>query len=62
MSRVMRVLFVCGLIALSTGALRAQVTFDRILRGDAETQDWLTYSGSVSGQRHSVLTQITPET
>ena len=57
----MRVFVVCGLVAVSAGVLRAQVTFDRILRGDAETQDWLTYSGSVTGQRHSVLTQITPD-
>ncbi len=25
------------------------------------TRDWLTYSGSYSGQRHSALTQITPD-
>jgi alcohol dehydrogenase (cytochrome c) len=61
MKRVMSLVLVCGLVAVSAGALRAQVTFDRILRGDAETQDWLTYSGSVSGQRHSVLTQIAPD-
>jgi len=60
--KVFRVLLACGLAAVaSTSALRAQVTFDRILRGDAETQDWLTYSGSLTGQRHSLLTQITPD-
>ena len=48
-----------AILAVST--LGAQVSFDRILRGDTEMQDWLTYSGSVSGQRHSALTQITPE-
>jgi alcohol dehydrogenase (cytochrome c) len=36
------------------------VTFDRILRADQEPQNWLTYSGTVTGQRHSRLTQITP--
>src|ERR1700733_10108016 len=36
------------------------VTFDRILHADREPQNWLTYSGSVNGQRYSPLTQITP--
>ena len=36
------------------------VPFDRILRSNQEPQNWLTYSGSLSGQRHSALTQITP--
>ena len=45
------------------GALAAQspVTFDRILNADKEPQNWLTYSGSLMSQRHSPLTQITPE-
>jgi alcohol dehydrogenase (cytochrome c) len=54
-------LLACAVAALSgTGVLRAQITFDRILRGETETQDWLTYSGGLSGQRHSPLAQITP--
>ena len=36
------------------------VTFDRILHPDREPQNWLTYSGTVGGQRYSPLTQITP--
>ena len=36
------------------------VTFERILHADQEPQNWLTYSGSVLGHRHSLLTQITP--
>ena len=36
------------------------VTFDRILHADREPQNWLTYSGTVNGQRYSPLTQITP--
>jgi alcohol dehydrogenase (cytochrome c) len=36
------------------------VTFERILRADREPQNWLTYSGTVLGQRHTLLTQITP--
>ncbi|HEX5227449.1 MAG TPA: PQQ-dependent dehydrogenase, methanol/ethanol family [Bryobacteraceae bacterium] len=54
------------LIALAAASLWAQqdsgpVTFDRILHADREPQNWLTYSGNLSGQRHSLLTQITPE-
>jgi len=36
------------------------VTFDRILRSSLEPQNWLTYSGTVLGQRYSPLVQITP--
>jgi alcohol dehydrogenase (cytochrome c) len=54
-------LLVCVLAALATASvLRAQVSFDRILRGESDTQDWLSYSGGLTGQRHSPLTQITP--
>jgi len=37
------------------------VPFERILRANQEPQNWLTYSGSVMSQRHSALTQITPD-
>jgi len=37
------------------------VTFDRILKSNLEPQNWLTYGGSPTSQRHSGLTQITPE-
>ena len=46
--------------AATGGALRAQVSFDRILRADKEPQNWLTYSGTPFNQRYSPLTQITP--
>ena len=46
-------------VALS-GAIDAQVTFDRILRAADDPQNWITYSGGYAGQRHSLLTQITP--
>lgn len=36
------------------------VTFERILNAAREPQNWLTYSGSLLGQRHSLLAQITP--
>jgi alcohol dehydrogenase (cytochrome c) len=42
-------------------SLQAQVTFERILRADQEPHNWLTYSGTVLSQRHSRLTQITPQ-
>jgi alcohol dehydrogenase (cytochrome c) len=40
-------------------AKTAAVTFDRILHGDRESHNWLTYSGNVLGHRHSPLTQVT---
>ena len=36
------------------------VTFDRLLQANREPQNWLTYSGSLASQRHSLLTAITP--
>ena len=51
---------VLALIASGSGVIQAQVTFDRLLRADQEPQNWLTYSGNLSGQRYSPLTQITP--
>src|SRR5438046_7406253 len=58
MNHVTRALFV---IVIATASLQAQVTFDRILRANQEPQNWLTYSGTVLSQRHSPLTQITPD-
>jgi alcohol dehydrogenase (cytochrome c) len=42
------------------GSLWAQVSFDRLLHPEREPQNWLTYSGSNKGQRHTTLAQITP--
>jgi len=39
---------------------RAQISFDRILDANKEPENWLTYSGTILGQRHSLLNQITP--
>jgi alcohol dehydrogenase (cytochrome c) len=36
------------------------VAFERILSANQEPQNWLTYGGNLSSQRHSGLTQITP--
>ena len=48
--------------AVAAGAsVQAQVTFERLLRADAEPWNWLTYSGTYRSQRYSPLTQITPQ-
>ena len=52
-------LALAGLIASTE--LHAQVTYDRILRADDEPENWLTYNGNYSSQRHSRLEQITRE-
>ena len=54
------------LVALSLAVaclsdVTAQVTFERLLAADQEPQNWLTYSGTHSGERHSRLEQVTPE-
>jgi alcohol dehydrogenase (cytochrome c) len=37
------------------------VPFERLLKANQEPSNWLTYGGSLMSQRHSGLTQITPE-
>jgi len=49
------------LLVSLAGSLWAQVSFDRLLNAGKEPQNWLTYSGTMMSQRHSPLTQITPE-
>jgi alcohol dehydrogenase (cytochrome c) len=49
------------LFALIAGSLSAQVPFERILNANQEPRNWLTYSGTNMSQRHSPLTQITPQ-
>ena len=51
----MRFLFLA--LAL-TSALGAQVSYERILKAEAEPHNWLTYSGNYSSHRHSPLEQI----
>src|SRR5712691_1607919 len=58
---IRRTLSLVLLVVASLHTLRAQVTFDRILKAKQEPQNWLTYSGGIYSQRHSELTQITPE-
>ena len=53
-----RTLWLAG--SLFSSVSFAQVSFDRILNASKEPQNWLTYSGNLSGQRYSELAQITP--
>jgi alcohol dehydrogenase (cytochrome c) len=46
-------------VLASYQVLAQSVTSDRILKAAAEPQNWLTYNGSYTSQRHSPLTQIT---
>ena len=53
--------FVVLIVLIGSGFVVAQqVTFERIVRADREPQNWLSYSGTIFNQRHSLLTQITP--
>jgi alcohol dehydrogenase (cytochrome c) len=49
-----------SLAALASSAGVAQVTGDRLRRAAEEPHNWLTYSGTYLGQRHTTLRQITP--
>jgi alcohol dehydrogenase (cytochrome c) len=55
-----RVAFALGLLTVAGYRLDAQVTYERILKAAAEPHNWLTYSGGYSGNRYSLLRQITP--
>src|SRR5215831_2594591 len=46
----------CGLMVFEAFG---QVNFERLLNADKEPQNWLTYSGSLKGVRHSSLHDIT---
>jgi alcohol dehydrogenase (cytochrome c) len=46
------------LLTLLAAAGPGNVTYDRHLRADREPHNWLSYSGSYSGQRYSALSQI----
>ena len=51
---------VLTLVLAASYQLQAQVPYDRIVRADAEPQNWLTYNGSYNSQRYSTLNQVTP--
>ena len=48
-------------VAARTVAAAGGVTYEQILAGLSNPERWLTHSGDYSAQRHSPLTQITPE-
>src|SRR4029079_142053 len=59
-------LLALAIATLASAMLPAQqpaphVTFEDLLSGFKDPTRWLTYSGDYTGQRHSPLTQITPE-
>lgn len=45
---------------LTVATLTAQTPFDRLVNAERDPANWLTYSGTLDGQRYSRLTQITP--
>lgn len=54
----MRTLAAGLLAALTAMPLAAQVTYERLLQAESEPHNWLTYSGSYKGWRHSPLNQV----
>lgn len=44
--------------AVTAAELPAQVSFDRILNPEREPENWLSYSGTLSNHRYSLLDQI----
>jgi alcohol dehydrogenase (cytochrome c) len=48
------------LVLLASYELHAQVSYDRVVRASAEARNWLTYNGTYSSQRYSLLDRITP--
>jgi len=47
-------------LLLASYQLQAQVPYDRVLRASAEPRNWLTYNGTYTSQRYSLLDRITP--
>ena len=47
-------------VGLAGGALDAQVSWDRLRGARSDPRNWMTYSGTIDGWRHSSLNQITP--
>jgi alcohol dehydrogenase (cytochrome c) len=49
------------LLVVAPRGVFAQVPYERLVRAESESGNWLTYSGSYRSQRFSSLKQITPE-
>ena len=48
-------------LSLAAARARSRSTPERIVRAADEPENWLTYSGAYSSQRHTALRQITPQ-
>jgi alcohol dehydrogenase (cytochrome c) len=59
--RMLALLVVAATAVQVNAPAGSQVPFTRILRAGEDPDNWLTYSGSVMGQRYSRLAQITPD-
>ena len=55
-----KILAACLLLAAVSLGAQTGVSFDRVLHGDREPQNWLSYSATPFNQRYSGLSQITP--
>ncbi len=60
MTKMTRRALVAAVVSVAAVSLQAQVGFDRLLRADAEPHNWLSYSGGLSNQRYTGLTEIAP--
>ncbi len=59
-SRIRRFGAIVTLFGLSaTAQVHAQVSFERLLSAEREPENWLSYSGTLSNHRHSLLDRIT---
>ena len=54
--RIASAMFVLAWLA---SPLRAQLTYERLLKAEQDPGNWLTYSGNYRGWRHSPLNQVT---
>jgi alcohol dehydrogenase (cytochrome c) len=59
--RMLALLVVAATAVQVNAPAGSQVPFNRILGAGEEPNNWLTYSGSVMGQRYSRLAQISPD-
>jgi len=60
MTITLRLAAAAAVLSLAVAPMRAQVSFERLLRASQEPQNWLTYSGTLFSHRYTALTQITP--
>jgi alcohol dehydrogenase (cytochrome c) len=58
MTYVGRIVLLFAILTATCSNALAQISFDRILHASQEPQNWLTYHGTLQGQRYSLLNQI----